>query len=54
MKKARVIIKFFQSYWAEVRHCADLTVELWVELMMLAPKLAAELKEAGDGGEQQQ
>lgn len=42
-----ITISFFKTYWPEVRRCVSLTVELWTELMKLAPKLANELRQAG-------
>lgn len=50
MKKILVTVEFFRRYWPEIRRCAVLTVELWSELMKLAPRLAQELREADDAG----
>lgn len=46
MKKIFVTVEFFRRYWPKVQRCVSLTVELWAELMKLAPELAQELKEA--------
>lgn len=46
MKYAIITLQFFQKYWPEVQRCAGLTVELWTELIKLAPKLAQELRDA--------
>ncbi|MCB0207723.1 MAG: hypothetical protein KDJ52_00245 [Anaerolineae bacterium] len=45
MKYIVIIIQFFKEYWAEVQKCASLTAQLWGELMKLAPKLAARLRD---------
>lgn len=47
MKYVTITLQFFQKYWPEVQRCAGLTVELWTELMKLAPKLAQELRRSG-------
>ena len=45
MKYLLVTIQFFREYWAEVWKCAALTVQLWAELMKLAPVLARRLRD---------
>jgi hypothetical protein len=52
VKKAFIVIKFFQEYWAEIYRCAQLTAELWLALVGFAKKLAEELKREAEEKEQ--
>lgn len=45
MKYFWTTIRFFRVYWAEIRHAASLTVDLWLEIMKLAPVLAEDLRQ---------
>jgi hypothetical protein len=51
VKHVFVTIKFFIQYWAEIRRCAALTAELWLELVKFARLLAEELKREADENE---
>ncbi|GIK36553.1 MAG: hypothetical protein BroJett011_03860 [Chloroflexota bacterium] len=46
MKYLVVTLEFFKEYWPEIRRAAGLTVELWPEVIKLAPTLAAKWRDA--------
>lgn len=47
MKFFTATLEFFREYWPEIRRAAGLTVELWAEVVKLAPKLAGKWRAAG-------